>query len=51
MTYDTSSQSRFIHWLTAPSVTPKARAISLWFQPCCLSSQALSPIHPTYSIT
>ena len=24
-----SSLARFIHWLTAPSVTPKARAISL----------------------
>lgn len=23
------SYPRFIHWLTAPSVTPKARAISL----------------------
>jgi hypothetical protein len=36
-----SSLARFIHWLTVPSLTPKARAICLWFQPCCLSSQAL----------
>src|SRR5215217_1444762 len=36
-----SSLARFIHWLTAPSLRPKARAICLWFQPCCLSSKAL----------
>jgi hypothetical protein len=39
--HSTPSLARFIHWLTAPSVTPRALAISLWFQPSCLSSQAL----------
>jgi hypothetical protein len=34
------SRARFIHWLTAPGVTPSASAISFCFQPCCLSSHA-----------
>ena len=37
-----SSFARFIHWLTAPLLTPKARAISCCFQPSCLSSHARS---------
>jgi hypothetical protein len=34
--------ARFIHWLTAPLLTPKARAMSCCFQPSCLSSHARS---------
>jgi hypothetical protein len=34
------SLARFIHWLTAPSVTPRASAISFCFQPCSFSSKA-----------
>src|SRR5215211_6728489 len=30
----------FIHWLTAPSVTPRAWAICVCFQPCSFSSKA-----------
>jgi len=29
-----------IHWLTAPSVTPRASAISVCFQPCSFNSKA-----------
>src|SRR5215216_45948 len=35
-----SSLARFIHWLTAPSVTPRASAISVCFQPCSFNSKA-----------
>ena len=35
-----SSLARFIHWLTAPSVTPRASAISVCFQPRSFSSKA-----------
>ena len=35
-----SSRACFIHWLTAPRVTPKALAMALCFQPCCFNSQA-----------
>jgi hypothetical protein len=35
-----SSLARFIHWLTAPSVTPKASAISDCFQPRSFNSKA-----------
>jgi hypothetical protein len=34
--------ARFIHWLTAPLLTPKARAMSCCFHPSCLSSHARS---------
>src|SRR5918992_2552781 len=34
------SRARFSHWLTAPWVTPRASAISRWFQPFWCSSQA-----------
>src|SRR5215213_1953469 len=36
-----SSRPRFIHWLTAPLLTPKASAISCCFHPSRWSSQAL----------
>ena len=36
-----SSFAVFIHWLTAPLVTPKASAISRYFQPLRLSSKVL----------
>lgn len=32
--------ARLIHWLTAPSVTPRASAISVCFQPCSFNSKA-----------
>jgi hypothetical protein len=35
-----SSLARFIHWLTAPSVTPRASAISDCFQPRSFNSKA-----------
>src|SRR5215211_6119183 len=35
-----SSLARFIHWLTAPSLTPRASAICFCFQPCSFSSKA-----------
>src|SRR5215210_5407947 len=35
-----SSLARFIHWLTAPSLTPKASAICACFQPRSFSSKA-----------
>src|SRR5215207_2160791 len=35
-----SSLARFIHWLTAPSVTPRASAICVCFQPRSFSSKA-----------
>src|SRR5215218_298156 len=34
------SLARFIHWLTAPSLTPRASAISVCFQPRSFSSKA-----------
>src|SRR5918994_2342267 len=34
------SLARFIHWLTAPSVTPRASAICVCFQPCSFNSKA-----------
>jgi integrase len=34
-----SSVARFIHWLTAPSLTPRASAISVCFQPRSFSSK------------
>src|SRR3989304_5281355 len=34
------SLARFSHWLTAPSLTPRASAISFCFQLFCFSSQA-----------
>src|SRR5215218_1859285 len=34
------SLARFIHWLTAPSVTPRASAISDCFQPRSFNSKA-----------
>jgi hypothetical protein len=34
------SLARFIHWLTAPSVTPRASAICFCFQPRSFSSKA-----------
>ena len=34
------SLARFIHWLRAPSVTPRASAICFCFQPCSFSSKA-----------
>ncbi len=34
------SRARFIHWLTAPSLTPRASAIWRWAPPLCLSCQA-----------
>ena len=34
------SLARFIHWLTAPSVTPRASAICVCFQPRSFSSKA-----------
>jgi len=37
-----SCSARFIHWLTAPLLTPKARAMSRCFQPSCFSSHARS---------
>ncbi len=36
------ARARLHHWLTAPSVTPSARAMARWLQPCCVSSQARS---------
>src|SRR5215203_4648904 len=35
-----SSLTRFIHWLTAPSLTPRASAICVCFQPRSFSSKA-----------
>jgi hypothetical protein len=35
-----SSLARFIHWLTAPSLTPRASAISDCFQPRSFNSKA-----------
>jgi hypothetical protein len=35
-----SSLARFIHWLTGPSVTPRASAICVCFQPRSFSSKA-----------
>src|ERR687889_1150963 len=35
-----SSLARFIHWLTAPSLTPRASAICVCFQPRSFSSKA-----------
>jgi hypothetical protein len=35
-----SCATRFIHWLTAPLVTPKTSATSSCVQPSCLSSNA-----------
>src|SRR5215204_3775623 len=35
-----SSLARFIHWLTAPSVTPRASAICVCFQPRSFNSKA-----------
>jgi hypothetical protein len=36
------SRARLHHWLTAPSVTPSARAIARCAQPCCFSAHARS---------
>src|SRR5215218_7068708 len=35
-----SSLARFIHWLTAPSLTPRASAICVCFQPRSFNSKA-----------
>jgi hypothetical protein len=35
-----SSLARFIHWLTAPSLTPRASAISVCFQPRSFNSKS-----------
>jgi hypothetical protein len=37
----TPPPSRFIHWLTAPLLTPEASAMRCWDHPSCLSSKAL----------
>src|SRR2546421_11413184 len=34
------SRPIFIHWLTAPCVTPNASAMSFWLHPCSESSHA-----------
>ena len=34
------SRAFFIHWLTAPSLTPRASAMSVCFQPSCFNSKA-----------
>src|SRR5215216_6094606 len=44
------SRARFIHWLTAPLLTPRASAIRCWDHPCCLSSKALKRLPSRQSV-
>src|SRR5215212_8704045 len=44
------SRARFIHWLTAPLLTPRASAMCCWDHPCCLSSKALKRLPSRQSV-
>src|SRR3712207_1428360 len=44
------SRARFIHWLTAPLLTPRASAICCWDHPSCLSSKALKRLPSRQSV-
>src|SRR5215217_4994384 len=44
------SRARFIHWLTAPLLTPRASAMRCWDHPSCLSSKALRRLPSRQSV-
>src|SRR5215213_7415961 len=44
------SRARFIHWLTAPLLTPRASAMRCWDHHSCLSSQALRRLPSRQSV-
>src|SRR5215218_3479309 len=44
------SRTRFIHWLTAPLLTPRASAMRCWDHPSCLSSKALRRLPSRQSV-